>query len=125
MALASSDMVLTLHVDHGGSPGAVNCQERAIHQIQLGKRLASETGASVDDALELAHWLIPDGAAARQGGDPAWVLQVPALRDFYPVIMRIEREAVLGWTDAELEAVVMGLPAADAARLMSWRKEAA
>jgi hypothetical protein len=102
-------------------------QARARAQINMGKGLARSTGAPRDEAVDAAHFLIPDGGAARQGDDPAVLLRVPALRHLHARAARIERAAVKAMP-ADVWRVVLArllsLPgrAVDVARLSTIRQ---
>lgn len=100
---------------------------RARTQINIGEYLAITTGADRNDAVEAAHFLIPDGAAARQGDNPGGVQRHSCLRHLHGPMARAERAAVRSWSASEWRRVLgylLGLGpsrAVDVARLATHR----
>ena len=89
-------------------------QRRPRAQIALRERLARQLRgyASWRDCESAAHFLIPDGGAARQGDDPRALAWMPGIAHLVPRMIQIEADAVFGWTGDEALEIVNKLSAA-------------
>lgn len=84
---------------------------RARLQIAMGNALARRLRgyASPIDCDAAAHFLIPDGGAARQGDDPRYLLRSVGLAHIVPRMLEIESDAIRRWSGDEARSVVRGL----------------
>ena len=85
-------------------------QKRARKQIEMGERIARERGLDRDECVDAAHWLIPDGDAARQGDDPVYVRKVLGEEDYRRAV-EIERAAAVRWSPDQWGMIVSKLSA--------------
>jgi hypothetical protein len=67
----------------------VRVRDRARKQIEMGEALHRRLRgyATRNDCVDAAHYLMQDGAAARQGSDPRWMLRRPGLAHLFPAAL--------------------------------------
>lgn len=96
-------------------PDPLAPRRRARLQMAAGKALYRQLRgyASPRECMNAAHFMIPDGSAAKQGDDYSWALRVPGLNHLVPMMIKIEADAIGGWDGAQCRAVVSTLIRAD------------